>query len=185
MNRIFELDFKKLARFLLPTVLRKGAVLALLDALLSPLHTLYERFISSRHEHLYALQITPQVCYLEKLLNDRYDTVLRRIYILDFWHIEAVYIFLEAEGKPLYISDDVSVYLPTVKEITDTQEADFVVNIPNVLIYNEKEMFALIDTYKLASKRYVIVRVADSDRLMQNGYLAGHNYLYKDIYLKL
>ena len=144
---------------MLPFRLRREAVLAFLYATLSPLETLHGIFIRSRRQNLYRLLITPQVCYLEKMLNDRYDATLRRIYISDFFRLPDVNIFLEDELKPLYIFQDyeaMPVYLGTIAE-REAVETDFVVNVPYTVPYNENEMRALLDSYKLAGKRYEIV----------------------------
>ena len=141
--------------------IRKDGILALLSALIAPLMTLYQVFLRNRERHLYRLSITPQVCYLEKMLNDRYDATSRRIYISDFSQMPDVNLFLEEENRPLYIfleEENMPVYLGTIAEREAGGETDFVVNVPFSIVYNEKEMHALLDDYKLAGKRYEIVK---------------------------
>jgi hypothetical protein len=156
---MIQVDFRKLIIWLLPVNLRTGRHVAWLLALLSPLQTRYTLFNARRAASIYMLGITPQVCCLEKMLNDRYDPDLRRINIADNSRMQRVYLYLEDEQKPLYIplaSEDPTVYLGTMAEM-EAREADFVVNVPYAVAYNEPEMRGLLDTYKLAGKMYDIV----------------------------
>lgn len=156
---MIKADFKRLILWLLPINLRTGISVAWLNALLTPVRTVYAQFAARRLSNLYRLDTTPQVCYLEKMLNDRYDNIQRRVHISDHSRIADVNIFLEEEIKPLYIYRDYEnkpVWLGTMAE-REAVETDFVVNVPYTVTYNDKEMRALLDSYKLAGKRYEIV----------------------------
>lgn len=156
---MIQVDFRRIIIWLLPVDPRTTIEVSWLQALFAPLRTLYTLFNGRRVTNLYTLSITPQVCYLEKMLNDRYDDTERRIYITDGERVPDVYIYLEDEQKPLYIyldSEASPVYIYTKAE-RETGESDFVVHVPSTIIYNDNEMRALLDSYKLASKRYNIV----------------------------
>jgi len=156
---MISIDFRRLILWLLPVNLRTTVHDAWLRALYAPLRSIYSLFIARRDANLYWLFITPQVCYLEKMLNDRYDSAERRIYITDSTPVTPVYIYLEEEQKPVYIyteEEQKPVYIYTEAEI-NAGRADFIVNVPASVSYNDREMQALLDRYKLAGKRYEIV----------------------------
>ncbi len=161
MSKPFDVDFPKLVRVLLPPRLRNVKHVAWLQALTNPVNYLYQQFRRNRDTNLYRLSITPQVVYMEKLLNDRYDIAGRRISIKDAVVSTAQNIYQEQELKPVYIylEEEIKpVHLFTDAEI-GSGSADFFVLVPADLNYNENEMTALIDNYKLAGKRYKIQKV--------------------------
>jgi len=140
--------------------LRKIKHVLWLQGLISPVNVLYQQFRKNRDANLYRLKITGQVCYLQRLLNDRYDISDRRISIDDGQTFDPVYIFLELESKPVHLftaAENQPVYIYTQPE-TAIDPADFVVKVPAGLVYNETEMRGLIDAYKLAGKIYTILQ---------------------------
>ncbi len=100
-----------------------------------------------------------QTCYVEAFLNDRFDTVARRIYIDDAPDGEpGVYIFQDDELEPLYLhqdSENEPVYLFTEGETVGDLLYDFIVFVPVGVVFNESEMRAMIAT-KICGKRYKI-----------------------------
>jgi len=161
MSKLFEVDLPKLVRLLLPPRLRKVRHVAWLQALTNPVNYLYQQFRRNRDANLYRLYITPQIVYMERLLNDRYDISGRRIQVKDALVYEPEYIYQEQELKPVYIyleTENKPLYLFTDFEI-GSDSFDFFVLVPADLTYNENEMTALIDNYKLAGKRYKIQKV--------------------------
>lgn len=148
----YRLNIHRLVELLLPTFLRKGKILAWLRALHSPLVKMVDDFNFNRKRNLYHLAHNGQVCYLRKLLNDRFDVSARRIKIADGNKYKREYIYTLGEQKPKYLG---RMYLRQNTDYADTG-VDFIVLIPAGLQYNEYEMKALIEFYKLASKRYKI-----------------------------
>lgn len=144
-----------------PKPLRKGTVLAFLNAYVTPLVFTYQSFLKFRKAKLYQLMITPQVCYLERLLRDRFDFTLRRIEIEDaIWH-SPWYLYQEAELKPEYLfieSENQPVFLYTDNEAGSIKD-DFVVLVPQDIVFDDNEMRSIINSYRLAGKRYKIERV--------------------------
>jgi hypothetical protein len=155
MKNWFKIDYYKLVRLLLPTMLRRPVVLAFLEAIISSIDWLYGLFGRNRNANLYHLSITPQVCRLEKALNDRFDSSQRRIYISDGTHYEALYLYTDGENVPIWLEPDV--YLHTGGE-SGEGNIDFIVNVPAGLVYDQHEMEALVRIYKLASKTFIINR---------------------------
>lgn len=148
----YNLDINKLTVLLTPTFLRRERILAWLRILHFPLIKILDKFNFNRNENLYKMAHNGQVCYLRKALNDRFDISQRRIKITDSNRYKREYIYTEGEQKPRYLG---TMYLRDDAEYSDTG-VDFIVLIPKALNYNTYEMKALIDFYKLASKRYKI-----------------------------
>jgi hypothetical protein len=161
MSNIFDIDYPKLIRLLFPPRLRKVVHINWLKAITYPVNVLYQQFLRNRDANLYRLSITPQVVYMEKLLNNRYDLADRGIYIVDASSNEVTWIYQEAESKPRYLYTEAEaqpIYIYTEAEIGN-EPVDFYVMVPNGIPFNENEMSALIDTYKLAGMAYKIQRV--------------------------
>ena len=151
--RIFELNLRRLVILLLPTFLRKARLVAWLQILIAPLEQLQYSFNQKRNSDLVTLTHNGQRCYLRKILNDTFDQGLRRIRIEDMTHFNAVYIYTEAENQPVYLEEK---YLYTSGEM-QVNGVNFSVYIPNELQAREVEIKALIEAYKIASKRYIII----------------------------
>jgi hypothetical protein len=152
MNKIFDINYNTLVRWLVPVPLRKPVMLAWLQALVWPVVQLYQAFRKNRAANLYRLAITPQVCYLEKMLNDRFDPQERRIRIDDTLDKPPVYLYIDAENKPVYLGSK-----PLYR---DTEFGlgldDFLVMVPNGLVFEMAELRGLVMIYKLASMRFSV-----------------------------
>jgi hypothetical protein len=159
-----NLDVDKLHRQLLPTFLRseKGIVL-FLDAFASAFKTLLNRFETGEESDFYNLSITPQICYLEKALNDRYDKYPRRIYITDGVPLVEPYLFQAAEQQPLYIftaSENQPQWLWQSNEAGGYKNGiAFIINVPADILENTTadEITGFVGNYKLAGKNCVVV----------------------------
>jgi hypothetical protein len=101
--RIFETNIEILSKQLLPTFLRKPPIIAFLTAAAKPLVWLMQNLRIFRNENLYRLAITSQVCYLEKLLNERYGG---GITITDGDFRDSTYIYGDVEQIPVFIYKD-------------------------------------------------------------------------------
>jgi hypothetical protein len=155
---IYNIDFTKLPAWLTPQALQTDRVLVLLRACCYPFVALHNIFLKYRKAKIYQLTITPQVCYLQMLLNDKYDSTERRIEIVDAeWHLP-LFVYTEAESKPVYIrkqseADPTYVY---VDGEAGAVQNDFVVKVPAAVSFSEAEMRAAIDSYKLFGTTYTI-----------------------------
>lgn len=157
----YLIDFIKLVAWITPKALRKVKLGVIIKAAVFPLIDAHSNFIRYRKAKLYQLQITPQVCYLERMLNDRFDYTLRRIQIDDAeWHLPT-WIFQEEELKPvpIYREDEnkpVAIYTEGESGIALN---DFVVLVPLDISFAEPEMRALLDSYKLFGTKYSIQKI--------------------------
>lgn len=156
----YNIDFKKLVCQLLPVLHKKPKHKAWLHALMQPLIVLYSFFVAFRSVSIYRLAITPQVCFLEKLLNDKYDVALRRIVIdeapeIDGWVLHQK---VEAKKQVLYKkSEGIELELYTKAETT-VYSVDFIVQVPVAMFgtFDLKEFRAYLDAYKLVTKTYKV-----------------------------
>ena len=117
-----------------------------------PLIKVVDDFNFNRNQNLYNLAHNGQVCHLRGALNNRFDPSQRRIKIIDGNKYKREYIYTDGEKKLKFLD---TIYLRDDADYSDTG-VDFVVLIPAGLNYNDYDMRALIDFYKLASKRYKI-----------------------------
>ena len=159
--KIFETDINKLAVQLLLTFTRDARIRAFLDAFVAPLVTLKSKLNTFRQDVLYRLTITPQVCYLEKMLNDRYDNTFRRIYISDGVMRQLMYTYTQAENKPIYAysqAENKPIYVFTRSETGYLNNVSFVVSIPQSIVLSENEVRVLVNRYKLIGKGFSIKR---------------------------
>ncbi len=149
----YNLNIKKLSILLLPILLRKKRIIKYLFCLTKPLESLHYIWLQMRNDNIYKLNHNGQVCYLRKALNDSFDPVKRRIIITGAQRYKEQYIYTSAEKKPKYLG---VMYLHRTADYGD-KGIDFLVLAPAELLdENNYEMKALINYYKLASKRYRI-----------------------------
>lgn len=154
----YVIDFIKLVAWYTPQYLRKIKFAVIIKAVVFPLTTLHNSFMIYRKAKLYQLQITPQVCYLRRLLNDRFDYTQRRIVIDDAeWHLPT-FIYQEEELKPvaLYREDENKPHALYSEGEAGIALNDFVVLVPKDISFAEAEMRALLDNYKLFGTKYSI-----------------------------
>ncbi|MBC7399856.1 MAG: hypothetical protein H7289_07900 [Mucilaginibacter sp.] len=127
-----------------------------MQALCFPLIQVYNQFTDNRISNLYKLSHNGQVFSLENALNDRFDNVLRRIYISDGFTKDRIYIFTPEELKPKFLGT-LSIF--NKDDYADTG-VDFIVWIPaGITGQGLIEIKALIDFYKIAAKRFRIYNI--------------------------
>lgn len=157
---IFNIDFDTLVQMLLPVKLRKPRQVAWLKALVAPVATNYATFTVYRLEKEYELANNGQVCYLEKVLNDRFDPTTRSIVVADTPDIDPVYYYLDAENKEEYVylaseAQPVHYFL----EAETVGGPDFDVQVPALVTFDDAELKALVNKYKLVGRAYTITIV--------------------------
>ena len=125
-NKIYIVDYRKLTTLLIPTFLRKIKNIVWLDTLVTPIKNLYIDFLNYRKKVNYKLSHNSQVCYLQKVLNDAFDTDLKRIYIENGIFLQALYVYASQEELPVYIDTQ---YIYSDADLIGGQE-DFIVLVP-------------------------------------------------------
>ena len=159
-SKIYNIIYSKLVQWLTPAMLRRPFLLAWINICVSPVSYVYNNLLRFRTLKLYQLSITPQVCYLQKLLNDQYDYINRGIRIIDALDADPLYIFRTLENKPVGLytrGENRPVALFSSGEASDLKD-DFIVIVPFSVNFNNNEMSSLIKAYKLGSKQFKIVQ---------------------------
>lgn len=160
--QIYRTDLNKLAILLLPPRLRSASLLALLKAFVAPITAISASFTQYRNETDQFLGITPQVCYLEKILNDRFD-IQRRIYIENTSGYNILLIHTDEKAEPILLHTQESGAAPVlIHDISAYADAgyDFYVYVPtdlNLTGTREYEVRAIVEKKKLADKRFKII----------------------------
>lgn len=146
-------DFRKVVRFAFLSRIFKGIISTFLLALGVALNNLLKNLTNIFEQLRYDLTITPQVCYLEKILNDKYDPVQRRIYIEEAGDTVG-YFFFRVDDPA-----DNKFYFNKAWFVEDTRYSNagarFAVVLPADIPATD-QMRALIDRYKLISIKYLI-----------------------------
>lgn len=157
-NNVFNILLSLLQQWLIPTMLRKNVLMAIVQAIYAPLVALHNDFINYRRAKFYQIKINYQVCYLQDFLNDRFDYIQRRIYIDDAETVAQVYLYQDEEDAPIWLYQDVEdspVYIFQDGESLGDILFDFVIFIPSSVQFEENEIRAMIAT-KLCGKMYKI-----------------------------
>jgi hypothetical protein len=92
------------------------------------------------------------------MLNDRYDYVLRRIYIADTEEFPPLYLYRRDEDKPVWLyrrSEALPVYLFTRAEGALYAD-DFIVMVPKDISFNQQEMRSLVFRKRLPGMKFKI-----------------------------
>lgn len=114
--------------------------------LLSPVISLHLGLLAYRRRTYYGLRANGQVTKLRYYLNLLFDLQLSRIEIYDTLQNDFLYIYQEYENKPIY--------LPTFLTGSAYQ---FYVVVPLELKHLEAQIRAILDTYKLPTRKYYIL----------------------------
>lgn len=164
---VYQIQWPVLIKRLLIIVLRKPTIEAFLKALTAHSTALHTEFKEFRLNCLYRINHNSQICYMEAVLNDYFDSNLRRIRIVNVTFKEPIYFYEPEENREVFHyepEDNKSVYYRDDDEFTG-DGVDFVVMVPPDLqpvtesaeIALKTRMSGQIDYYKLYSKNYKIV----------------------------
>lgn len=163
----YSWDITKFVTYLLPSFLRKAKQIAWIKACLAPMNTLNADLVQFVTDTRYRLNFTGQVISLQRLLNDKFDNTLRRIYIGDGNNIEkfvartgsnnppAPEQKVFATGASSYAGEDFAIF--ATSETGSSELYDFTINIPSALTYNANTLNALVNIYKRAGRKYKIL----------------------------
>ena len=111
---------------------------------------------------IYRLEHNGQTCYLRAVLNDVFDAGKRRITVTDYEQTTS-------EGKTIYLREQDNETIVSCREsmtplvvnrrgFVGVSGTDFMINLPSELKENIDtiRLRAIVNTYKLVSKRYII-----------------------------
>ncbi len=156
---MMQINWNRLIVLLLPVRLRTGTIYAFLSSLVAPIVTLYNNLLAYNATTSYKLRHTSQVWSIEKVLNDEFDPVERRIRIFDAGGNSIIPLYPDADLRPVSLNDDLtSCLILQADSGYDSGAFDFVVRLP--YRYADSQVYhikSLINYYKLAGKRYDII----------------------------
>ena len=155
----YNFDITKWILHILPPVLRRPVLFALVRALMNPLKELYQDFYSYKAGVDRQLNSNVFTAYLERYLNGLFY-LDGEIYIEDYVDEEKVYLAFATElADTVYVGeqdDDECLYLSSQRP--DGITGGFVINIPEFL--DKPEYTAIIDEwanyYKYAGTKHII-----------------------------
>lgn len=156
----YKVNFNVLAIQLLPTFLRKPALMAFVQVLMKPIIALYDDWIIVRDENIFRLYHTGQVCHLRKSLNAKFDERNQGIEIGTGSMYNTTYVYTEGEGFEKYLNlekDPGTIWLRTEVETADTG-LDFIVSVPSAIYQTRLEgIEAHVKFYKAGGIRSKVI----------------------------
>ena len=160
MNR-YRIELKKFGLLLLPTFLRKPVIGALLYSAINPLSEIFAAFLDFKTSTDYRLTHNGQICYLRAVLNDAFDEEKRRIMVADSGvNGGVIRLFMSELENSLMIPQRAAGtgLIINRRGFAGVGSYDFWITIPYDLAstIDTARLKGIINTYKLASKRYAI-----------------------------
>jgi hypothetical protein len=151
-----NLNFKRLLLLLTPTFLRNGVFKSFLNAISEAFKECKNSIDKYFAELNYHIRVTPQTFSLEKMLNDKCDPILRRIYIAHPEPMPKFYFSQSGDPEMKYFSND-TYFMFKNTGYTD----DFYVYIPQEIDSEDMRNYikALLNKYKLLTKSFKIIPV--------------------------
>lgn len=158
-RNIYNTNMLTLAQWIVPVKWRGKVTMAWVKSMAANWMDLFDRFLAFRKRVKYKLLITPQVCYLEKALNDKYDFTQRRIFIEDGDENDPLYLYMRAELKPVKLYKRIEALPAWLIQRTETAQfgVDFTIHVPADITFDSAEMRTFVNVYKLVTKTYQIV----------------------------
>lgn len=159
---VYDVKIKRLALLLLPTAYRKPLLAAFAQSLVQGANVVHGNFMRWRQDKQYRLSHNGQVCYLRAALNDTFDQVERRITVEDEQSSEErdARLYLREVERAILIPlrSAGGAFIINRRGYSGVSGYDFWVSIPYALRgkVDETRLAAVVDTYRLASKRWTI-----------------------------
>lgn len=150
---MFEIDFKRLVALLLPMSLRRPLIFGVLRAGVSGVERVYKDFMAVRKEHNFRLTHNGQVCYLRGALNYCFGPGFKIGSIKQ--EGEWLYAVTEAGENIILAVTEEEKGVPVLysEQMLNAAQNDFVVFVPGIYWVRLEEIKAMVDRYKLVTKR--------------------------------
>lgn len=173
----YDTDYDSLPELLTPEDDKTPEGLAFTQVLLNGVKTLHARFMAYREQTLFRLKFTGQVCYLEKVLNIKFNgglpaytgTTPTGIYISDGAFIDQKFRWNAIEGRmdgyrwnDAELTADPSRRLFRYGDGDAAANVDFIVHIPTACgsvsdVVFASSVKAWVNYYRQAGKRFSLV----------------------------
>lgn len=168
INReIYSINIKKLVSQILHPEFRLPKVIAYINSLIVPVIFTYNSFFEFVNDIIYKTQHNGALISLEKVLNDRFDSALKRIYIDNVEVKDTKHYYDYGSGRPKYFYDPgvgppLYFYDPSIFNFNGV---DFIVYLPSEIRpgnpESERELIIKIksdlDYYKVSGVKYDIL----------------------------
>lgn len=163
----FNIDYVSLGRQILRPRHRETNQGSFMNGIMQVFYSLGGLFFSFRESLFYSLSHDSRKISIEKVLNDSFDSQLRRIYIDNVLPEGQQYLYEPTDSRPLHLyepADNAPVYLYETLEV-DVNAVNFVVYLPVALqpadqtaLNNiELRINAAVNKYKLDSKNHKLI----------------------------
>lgn len=166
-GRIYTINYGTFREQLLPLILRRPKLGAMLKALTTPLVLLYNKFFGFQKQAIYKTEHNASITLLQKVLNDAFDDIERRIFINNATITATQHYYDVADGEPLIFYDDGFGNPQWFFDLGtfNVYGSDFTVFLPMAarpLSPEEEERFLIkvrsaLDYYKMFGTKYTIV----------------------------
>lgn len=130
----YKIDFTRFVQQLLPPILRSKVMMALFRVLITPIRHLYDNFLTYKDGISARLNITANVQYIQKALNDAFYLTDNQIYIETTGDVTLAVLYFKDEEKPvtyLYGKGGTAIYAWESKEKTNVDTC--IIYIPSFL----------------------------------------------------
>ena len=144
----------------LPIAKRRFVNIAWLTFLSKPIRRILAEYYTYRLSNELLIHMNGQVIYIEHILNHYFDQVNEGIYITDSAEVEeGVILYNNGENnEETYLYNDAEnndeTYFFNLEELQNWP--DFIINIPSAVTFNEQQLRALVNRFKIAGKNYII-----------------------------
>ncbi len=160
---MYKIDFRILIQMLIPSLIKKPRLTALLVVLFFPFKLIWDKFTTFRKFTQLQLNCTGQVIYLERLLNLMFNNGNSGITIVDGSFTIRFYLSNKNEGfEAVYFtnkSEDIeAIYLQNKSDFF--YDFDFLVQIPtsiNLTELDKNRLIAIVQKYAIAGKTFNII----------------------------
>lgn len=159
-NNIYRINWNRFAVLSIPNDLRKLIIVRYLLALFAPIKEAYNDFLLFRYQQLYEAEINGQTINLERVLNDIFDPIDRRIYITDGDYYEPPVFYEEWENKPVIFYDEGDTRNPvfwSTDDLNNRVSVNFYVHVPTGIFFESTRMRALVNKYKAFGRTFEII----------------------------
>lgn len=160
--KVYRVNMKRLALMLLPCAMRRPVIGALVQSAVYGCSSLHGDFMRWHEDIGVMLESNGQVCRLRGRLNDMFNPVERRITIGEPRSDEktGTLVYLRNEDRHILLPPRSSERIIVINRrgYGGASGYDFIVSVPYALMgqIDEVRLAAIVDTYKLASKRWII-----------------------------
>ncbi|MDO5460341.1 MAG: hypothetical protein Q4F44_01705 [Bacteroidales bacterium] len=165
----YRIDFTRFVQQLLPPILRSKVMMALFRVFITPLRYLYDKFLAYRDNVSSRLNITANVQYIQKALNDAFYLTDNQIYIETPEDERTPSFYFQNEGQPaiyFYMAGSKPFYLRSPDDVP--QSETYIIFIPTFLCTsldttedkykgeNLQIIYNILNNYKPAGRMYCI-----------------------------